>query len=257
MYHQSRIVHSLLLLLLLVNHWANGHMYGLMLQNPIPDDLVGLGQRHKAGSSEDSGTYRVSDAMSTEEASAHQAHQPSIASALTSHDVSPSLAISSIIDSSATHASSGQSLSSSSSLSFRIHCKQDSDCIDDEAGDDDYLMYCDRHYGYCDFFRQVGELCRTDSQCDQGLICMFGRCDRPAPPGERGSRCSGQASDCNDGLCCARQHGERICKPKLQLGQQCFVPLGGLDYSLNELCPCEESLHCAQASAVRTGKKQK
>ncbi|RWS27420.1 dickkopf-related protein 3-like protein [Leptotrombidium deliense] len=53
-------------------------------------------------------------------------------------------------------------------------------------------------------------------------------------------------ADCHPHLCCARQHGERICKAKLQKGQRCFVPLGGLDYSLNELCPCDEGLSCVQ-----------
>lgn len=95
-----------------------------------------------------------------------------------------------------------------------IRCKQDSDCIDDDdniSGHPENLMYCDRHYGFCDFFRQVGELCRHDSQCDSGLICMFGKCAQPFAAGERGSRCL-NGNDCASGLCCARQHGERICK---------------------------------------------
>ena len=128
---------------------------------------------------------------------------------------------------------------------LRIRCKQDSDCIDDDGPDNENLMYCDRHYGFCDYFRQVGELCRHDTQCDTGLICMFGRCEKPFKPGHKGARCH-DASDCNEGLCCARQHGERICKVKLKMGQQCFVPLGGLDYSLNELCPCDTGLQCQE-----------
>ena len=130
----------------------------------------------------------------------------------------------------------------------KIRCKQDSDCIDDNSADSENLMYCDRHYGYCDSFRKVGDLCRHDSQCDSGLICMFGKCAQPFAQGNNGARCS-EASDCNAGLCCARQHGERICKPKLKLGHQCFVPEGGLDYSLNELCPCDEGFECKRMKA--------
>lgn len=131
---------------------------------------------------------------------------------------------------------------------LRIRCKQDSDCIDDDDSTEENLMYCDRHYGFCDYFRQVGELCRHDTQCDTGLICMFGRCEKPSKPGNKGARCH-ESSDCNDGLCCARQHGERICKPMLKQGQQCFVPLGGLDYSLNELCPCDTGLECHEVKS--------
>lgn len=58
-----------------------------------------------------------------------------------------------------------------------------------------------------------------------------------------GSRCEG-SSDCKQGLCCARAHGERVCKAKLSLGHNCYVPQGGLQYVLNELCPCEEGLVC-------------
>lgn len=128
-------------------------------------------------------------------------------------------------------------------LERQPHCSQDSDCINDNAPDGEPLMYCDRHYGRCDFFRQADELCRHDSQCDNGLQCMFGRCAQPAAAGHQGARCN-EAADCNAGLCCARQHGEKICKPRLSRGQTCFVPSGGLEYSLNELCPCDVGLEC-------------
>jgi len=36
---------------------------------------------------------------------------------------------------------------------------------------------------------------------------------------------------------------ERVCKSKYKRTQM-FVPLGGLDYSLNELCPCDTGLEC-------------
>ncbi|UXI22779.1 hypothetical protein NH340_JMT08722 [Sarcoptes scabiei] len=118
------------------------------------------------------------------------------------------------------------------------------------------MMYCDRHYGYCDYFRSAGDLCRHDSQCDGDLICMFGRCEVPSKSGQKGARCN-HSDDCLEGLCCARQHGERICKPKLKLGQQCFVPLGGLDYSLNELCPCDQGLECRTIFKGKISKRKR
>ena len=65
-----------------------------------------------------------------------------------------------------------------------------------------------------------------------------------------GTRCSND-QDCGEGKCCARQHGEYICKNKLQHGHMCFVPKGGLAYSLNELCPCEEGLVCINIAQHR------
>lgn len=124
-----------------------------------------------------------------------------------------------------------------------IRCKQDADCIDDNSPDTENLMYCDVHYGVCDFFRQVGELCRHDSQCDAGLVCMFGKCEQPPAPGSLGARCT-DATDCGKGLCCANQHGERICKARLKLGQDCSVPEGGLLWSMEQTCPCEDGLVC-------------
>ena len=117
-----------------------------------------------------------------------------------------------------------------------IKCTEDTDCEESD-------MYCDSHYRQCDYLHDEGELCRRDGQCRQGLICIFGKCETPSKPGTKGSRCSDD-SDCKSNLCCARQHGERICKSKLQRGHRCYVPLGGLDYSLNELCPCDEGLEC-------------
>ncbi len=118
-----------------------------------------------------------------------------------------------------------------------IKCKNDNDCGTDSD------MYCDSHYGTCDYLHEQGVLCRRDGQCRKGLICIFGKCETPSKPGHKGSRCIDD-TDCKSNLCCARQHGEKICKSKLQRGHRCFVPLGGLDYSLNELCPCDHALEC-------------
>lgn len=121
----------------------------------------------------------------------------------------------------------------------KIKCKEDSDCGDDND------LYCDMHYGYCNSLYGENELCRRDGQCARGLICIFGKCEVPAKPGHKGARCFDN-QDCNANLCCARQHGEKICKNKIQKGHRCYVPMGGLDYSLNELCPCEDGLVCTK-----------
>lgn len=115
-------------------------------------------------------------------------------------------------------------------------CSSDKDCIGGS-------FYCDTHYGYCDRVKRVSQLCRRDEQCESGLICLFGRCEIPIPQGSAGSRCTDNR-DCADDSCCARQHGEKICKGRLKRGTKCFVPFGGLDYSLNQLCPCQHGLYC-------------
>ncbi|XP_064380576.1 dickkopf-related protein 1-like [Dromaius novaehollandiae] len=103
--------------------------------------------------------------------------------------------------------------------------------------------FCDEHFGLCLRRRPEGQYCRHDAHCARGLLCMFGKCQQPAPQGQEGARCRGD-SDCGAGACCARQHGERVCKRRLALAQGCHVPPGGLAFSLNQLCPCLEGLVC-------------
>lgn len=73
---------------------------------------------------------------------------------------------------------------------------------------------------------------------------------------QSGSRCHGNG-DCQPGLCCARRHGESVCQRKLTLGQRCYVPDGGLEYSLNQLCPCESGLICFQLPASEDSTTEK
>uniref|UniRef100_A0A4W4H3D1 Dickkopf N-terminal cysteine-rich domain-containing protein n=1 Tax=Electrophorus electricus TaxID=8005 RepID=A0A4W4H3D1_ELEEL len=128
---------------------------------------------------------------------------------------------------------------------------------------------CDRHFGLCVPLRQEGGYCRRDAQCVRGLGCMFGRCIRRIPEGQEGKgrnatqisltcRCLRPAlcfplflgarckvdKDCEASMCCARHHGERVCKQRLALGESCFVPDGGLAFSINQICPCQEGLLC-------------
>ncbi|XP_025928719.1 dickkopf-related protein 3-like [Apteryx rowi] len=103
--------------------------------------------------------------------------------------------------------------------------------------------FCDEHFGLCLPRRQEDQYCRHDAHCARGLLCMFGKCQQPAPDGQEGARCRGD-EDCGAGACCARQHGERVCKRRLALAQGCHVPPGGLAFSINQLCPCLEGLVC-------------
>ncbi|XP_071967650.1 uncharacterized protein [Engystomops pustulosus] len=111
-------------------------------------------------------------------------------------------------------------------------------------------LFCDRHFGLCVALRHEGQYCRKDSQCVRGLGCMFGRCQQIVPGGHEGSRCR-QDKDCSPSMCCARHHGEMICKRKLPAGGSCYVPEGGLAFSINQLCPCEEGLVCSSTHPSR------
>ncbi|XP_075436525.1 uncharacterized protein LOC142473207 [Ascaphus truei] len=111
-------------------------------------------------------------------------------------------------------------------------------------------LFCDRHFGLCVALRQDGQYCRKDSHCARGLGCMFGRCQRTIPGGHEGSRCR-HDKDCGPSMCCARHHGETICQRRLPAGHSCFIPEGGLAFSLNQRCPCEEGLTCSAAPPPR------
>ncbi|KAK1794509.1 hypothetical protein P4O66_010759 [Electrophorus voltai] len=118
---------------------------------------------------------------------------------------------------------------------FQVACNQDRACGKGFS--------CDRHFGLCVPLRQEGGYCRRDAQCVRGLGCMFGRCIRRIPEGQEGARCKVD-KDCEASMCCARHHGERVCKQRLALGESCFVPDGGLAFSINQICPCQEGLLC-------------
>ena len=58
-----------------------------------------------------------------------------------------------------------------------------------------------------------------------------------------GARCR-HDRQCGPSQCCAKRHGEKVCKARLAAGAYCYVPRGGLAYSLNEMCPCQHGLVC-------------
>lgn len=63
-----------------------------------------------------------------------------------------------------------------------------------------------------------------------------------------GARCKVDR-DCDSSMCCARHHGERVCKRRLIRGESCYIPDGGLAFSINQICPCDEGLLCRENSA--------
>lgn len=63
-----------------------------------------------------------------------------------------------------------------------------------------------------------------------------------------GARCKVDR-DCDSSMCCARHHGERVCKRRLIRGESCYIPDGGLAFSINQICPCDEGLLCRDNSA--------
>uniref|UniRef100_A0A8C3UP33 Dickkopf N-terminal cysteine-rich domain-containing protein n=2 Tax=Catharus ustulatus TaxID=91951 RepID=A0A8C3UP33_CATUS len=110
--------------------------------------------------------------------------------------------------------------------------------------------FCDEHFGLCLPARPAGHYCRHDPHCAHGLVCMFGKCQQPVPPGQDGARCQ-RDEECGAGGCCARQHGERVCQRRLALSQSCHVPPGGLAFSINQVCPCQAGLVCRPSVPAR------
>lgn len=64
-----------------------------------------------------------------------------------------------------------------------------------------------------------------------------------------GARCKVDR-DCDSSMCCARHHGEWVCKRRLIRGESCYIPDGGLAFSINQICPCDEGLLCRENSAL-------
>ncbi|XP_071950578.1 dickkopf-related protein 3-like [Antedon mediterranea] len=110
--------------------------------------------------------------------------------------------------------------------------------------------FCDQHYGNCLDHKLENALCRRDSHCRKGLDCRFGKCQKTIKPGTVGARCKND-KDCGSNMCCAKQHGESICKMKLKVNTKCFVPQGGVDYTIDSICPCEDGHVCRITRPLR------
>ncbi|XP_071803734.1 dickkopf-related protein 3-like [Asterias amurensis] len=111
-------------------------------------------------------------------------------------------------------------------------------------------LYCDNHYGNCVQHKLELEPCRRDGHCDRGLECRFGTCQKVLKLGMEGARCKND-KDCGDNMCCAKQHGESVCKRKLPLNAKCYVPEGGVEYTIDSICPCVDGLVCRRTHQSR------
>ncbi|XP_042890736.1 dickkopf-related protein 3-like [Penaeus japonicus] len=116
-------------------------------------------------------------------------------------------------------------------------------------------QFCDQHYGVCRDRMTEGQPCRRDAMCQGGYDCMFGMCQKRIKRGREGARCR-KERDCGAGMCCARRHGEQVCQRRVPLGHKCYVPEGGLDYSMNQRCPCESGLLCKYTAKQPASKHQ-
>ncbi|XP_030397571.1 dickkopf-related protein 3-like [Gopherus evgoodei] len=137
---------------------------------------------------------------------------------------------------------SSSPLADSKEIAAATTCSQDQHCA--------HGLFCDKHFRLCFPLRQEWQYCRCDTHCARGLSCMFGKCHRTVPDGQEGARCR-QDKDCGMAACCARHHGELLCKKRLALGESCFVPQGGLAFSINQVCSCQEGLVCRTGAAGR------
>ncbi|CAB4014489.1 dickkopf-related 3-like, partial [Paramuricea clavata] len=124
---------------------------------------------------------------------------------------------------------------SSTALNTKRTCTKDRNC--------GATNYCHRHYGTCHKCKKIGAKCRRDHVCCKGFECVFGSCRRIVKKGNFLSRCR-KDRDCKKGLCCAKSHGEFVCKPMLRENQLCSVLEGGVAYTVNHGCPCDEGLVC-------------
>ncbi|XP_068746971.1 dickkopf-related protein 3-like [Montipora capricornis] len=116
------------------------------------------------------------------------------------------------------------------------HCRKDRHCGQGH--------YCHRHKGFCHACQDKIQKCRRDKMCCNGMECVFGHCRVAKPRGTEGGKCRRDKPKCDAGFCCANVHGHPICKQLLQEGEDCEVPEGGLEYSLNQRCHCASGLIC-------------
>jgi len=122
---------------------------------------------------------------------------------------------------------------------YRLSCSTERDCGSKNT--------CNIYTGICERCRFENELCRRNANCCDGLKCVWGRCRRVVRDGKDFSLCNTNA-DCQPNLCCAREHGQNVCKPYLSPGDKCDIPLGGLKFSVTHKCPCQAGLTCKRNS---------
>ncbi|XP_057293444.1 dickkopf-related protein 3-like [Hydractinia symbiolongicarpus] len=117
----------------------------------------------------------------------------------------------------------------------RRRCQADKDC----SG----VKRCNRYNRLCERCRIFNELCRRDANCCAGRKCMWGRCRNAKHDGTEMSICR-HDRNCSKGYCCAREHGQSVCKKFLAENESCERTAGGLMFSIHHSCPCRRGLYC-------------
>ena len=125
---------------------------------------------------------------------------------------------------------------------LQIYCRKDRQC---GTGN-----YCHRHYGSCHKCKKIGAKCRRDHVCCKGFECVFGSCRKIVKRGNYLSKCK-KDKHCKKGLCCAKAHGEFVCKPLLRENQICSFLEGGVAYTVNHGCPCGAGLVCKKKTTIK------
>ncbi|CAH1251014.1 DKK3 [Branchiostoma lanceolatum] len=103
----------------------------------------------------------------------------------------------------------------------------DKSCMHDDDCDDDKVCFGALFGGLCGEPYGEGESCTRDEMCRGAALCIMGRCQTGAVPGQEGAVCE-VADDCQAGLCCGYlNEGEfcdvvtTVCKPSLHEGEPC------------------------------------
>ncbi|CAH1251009.1 DKK3 [Branchiostoma lanceolatum] len=129
----------------------------------------------------------------------------------------------------------------------------DKACMHDEDCDDDKVCFDSLFGGLCGDPFGEGESCTRDRMCRRPALCIMGRCQTGAVPGQEGSVCE-VTEDCQEGLCCGYVDGDEfcdvtiaVCRPFLQGGEPCHGNRVSLLNLLGcDVCPCNTGLRCGK-----------
>jgi len=117
-------------------------------------------------------------------------------------------------------------------------------------------QYCDPFFGKCRSKLLAGSKCMLMNQCQQGLMCVYGRCNK-AIKGAPGTFCK-RKDQCLGEACCVKQDGSfhAICTPPLDEGAVCgeqmmsdifmrMLPIKNKKEKPTKCVPCKIGLKCA------------
>ncbi|XP_066265626.1 uncharacterized protein [Branchiostoma lanceolatum] len=138
----------------------------------------------------------------------------------------------------------------------------DKSCMQDDDCDDGKVCFGALFGGLCGEPFGEGESCTRDEMCRGAALCIMGRCQTGAVPGQEGAVCE-VADDCQAGLCCGYLDSEgscdvvtTVCKPFLHEGEPCthaslfsllmpIMPMSLFGGQGGD-CSCNTGLHCGK-----------